>query len=109
MDSFAEKCYALLSQVPEWRVTTYREIAHALWNKAYRAVGTAMNKNPYAPKIPCHRVVNTSWDLGWFAFWDQEKINILNKEWISLSRKKNWKWKVDNFQDILFQSKDFLV
>ena len=52
MKSFAEKAYELLRTVPEGRVTTYKEIAHALGTRAYRGVGQAMRKNPYAPEVP---------------------------------------------------------
>jgi O6-methylguanine-DNA--protein-cysteine methyltransferase len=52
MKTFAEKAYDLLRQVPAGRVTTYKEIAHALGTKAYRGVGQAMKNNPYAPQVP---------------------------------------------------------
>jgi len=52
MKTFAERAYDLLRQVPRGRVTTYKEIAHALHTKSYRGVGQAMRKNPYAPEVP---------------------------------------------------------
>ncbi len=52
MKSFSEKVYDLLRKVPKGRVTTYKELAHALETKAYRGVGQAMKRNPYAPEIP---------------------------------------------------------
>jgi methylated-DNA-[protein]-cysteine S-methyltransferase len=52
MEKFADKAYDLLRKVPEGRVTTYKEIAHALGTKAYRGVGQAMKRNPYAPEVP---------------------------------------------------------
>jgi methylated-DNA-[protein]-cysteine S-methyltransferase len=52
MKTFAEKAYALLRKVPKGRVTTYKEIAHALNTRAYRGVGQAMRNNPYAPDVP---------------------------------------------------------
>ena len=55
-DTFSERCYKLLLKVPKGKVTTYRDLAHALDTKAYRAVGQAMNRNPRAPIVPCHRV-----------------------------------------------------
>ena len=42
---FDERCYELLNQIPEGKVTTYREIANALNTKAWRAVGSAMANN----------------------------------------------------------------
>ncbi len=52
MKTFADKAYDLLRKVPRGRVTTYREIAHALGSRAYRSVGQAMKNNPYAPEVP---------------------------------------------------------
>ena len=62
--SFAEKVYKLTAKIPKGKVSSYREIAHALNCKAYRAVGSALNKNPYAPKVPCHRVIKSSGNIG---------------------------------------------
>jgi|SRR3990167_7411910 len=47
MNQFYEKVYKKLRKVPRGKVTTYKALAHAVNSKAYRAVGTAMNKNPY--------------------------------------------------------------
>jgi methylated-DNA-[protein]-cysteine S-methyltransferase len=52
MKTFADKAYDLLRKVPKGRVTTYKEIAHALGTRAYRGVGEAMRRNPYAPEVP---------------------------------------------------------
>ena len=78
-------------------VTTYKELANALGTKAYRAVGNAMNKNPYAPKVPCHRVVNSNGSLGGYAFGSVKKITILKQEGVNV---KNGK--IENFQEKLF-------
>jgi methylated-DNA-[protein]-cysteine S-methyltransferase len=52
MKTFSDKVYDLLRKVPKGRVTTYKEIALALESKAYRGVGQAMKRNPYAPEVP---------------------------------------------------------
>ena len=52
MKTFADKAYDLLRKVPKGRVTTYKEIAHGLKTKAYRGVGQAMKRNPFAPEVP---------------------------------------------------------
>ena len=80
--SFNEKCYALLRKVPRGRVTTYGEIARALGTRAYRAVGNAMNKNPYMPEVACHRVVSSDGSLGGYAGGEKEKIEMLAGEGI---------------------------
>ncbi len=107
--SFNERCYDLLRKVPKGKVTTYKELAHALNTGAYRAVGNAMrrnpysflrpvkskknqdfpvNKNPYAPEVPCHRVVNADGRLGGFASGLPKKIAMLKKEGVEIVNDK---------------------
>ena len=87
MDSFNERCYKLLRTVPEGKLTTYKDLAHALGTKAYRAVGNAMNKNPYAPEVPCHRVVNANGAIGGFAFGTDKNKNVKRR------RDQDRRWK----------------
>lgn len=102
MQKFDAKCYDLLVKIPIWKVTSYKEIAEALGTKAYRAVWGAMNRNPNAPSVPCHRVVSTNWWLGGYAFGLENKISILENEWIVVEI-RNWKYYVKDFKDILFK------
>lgn len=89
MTSFSERCYSLLRKVPKGKVTTYKEIARALHSKAYRAVGNAMNRNPYNSKIvPCHRVVNSDGSVGGFASGQKNKIKMLRAEGVEIKNNK---------------------
>lgn len=85
---FREKIYKILRKVPKGKVTTYKSLAKKAGTKAYRAVGSAMNKNPYAPQVPCHRVINSNGDLGGFASGVKEKIKLLKKEGVKINNKK---------------------
>ena len=78
--TFNQKVWALTSRIPKGRVTTYAELARALGTKAYRAVGNAMNKNPYAPGVPCHRVVGSNGSLTGYAFGLEKKRAMLEEE-----------------------------
>ena len=100
--SFFEKCYALLRKVPKGKVTTYKEIANALGTRAYRAVGQAMNKNPYAPKVPCHRVVSSDGSIGGFAHGTKRKIEMLKKEHVDMldGKIRDFKTKLFLFEKI---------
>lgn len=82
---FNEQVWELVKKVPEGKVTTYKEIAKALNTKAYRAVGNALNKNPYWPRIPCHRVIKDNGEVGGFARGREEKIKLLEKEGVRVS------------------------
>ncbi len=64
--TFVERVYEELRKVPKGKVTTYKNLAEKLGTKAYRAVGTAMKNNPYAPEVPCHRVVRSDGRIGGF-------------------------------------------
>lgn len=86
--NFSEKCYALLQKVPKGKVTTYKALGEALGTRAYRAVGNAMNKNPYAPKVPCHRVVKSNGEIGGFASGQDAKIKLLEKEGVRIDNGK---------------------
>ncbi len=84
--SFAENVYALCKKVPKGRVTTYKSIGNALGGSGqiYRAVGVALNKNPHAPIVPCHRVVNSDGRIGGFAHGTSQKIKLLQEEGITV-------------------------
>ncbi len=86
--TFNESCYALLRKVPKGKVTTYKDLAEAMKTKAYRAVGNAMNKNPYAPKVPCHRVIKSNGEIGGFASGTKNKIKMLKSEGIIIENGK---------------------
>lgn len=95
MSSFCEKVYSLTKKIKEGKVSTYKEIAKALNTNAYRAVGNALNKNPFS-KVPCHRVVKSSGEVGGFACGTKTKIKILKKEGIKIKNNK-----ILNFNEVL--------
>lgn len=96
--SFSEKCYQLLCEVPQGKVTTYKLMAEALGTKAYRAVGNAMYRNPNAPKVPCHRVVANNGHLNGYAFGLDNKKKLLKSEGISFNGDK-----VFNLKEVLYR------
>jgi methylated-DNA-[protein]-cysteine S-methyltransferase len=86
--SFNQKVWALTARIPEGKVTTYGEIARCLGTKAYRAVGNALNKNPYAPAVPCHRVVGASGALTGFAYGIAKKRAMLEREGVPIQNER---------------------
>ena len=65
---FQIKVWNYLKKIPKGKVITYLEIAKAIGKpKAFRAVANAVGKNPYAPKIPCHRVIRSDGSLGGYS------------------------------------------
>ncbi|MBW2964935.1 MGMT family protein [Candidatus Woesearchaeota archaeon] len=92
---FNEQVWELCKKVPRGRVTTYKQLAEALGTKAYRAVGNAMNRNPYgawttsgSKIVPCHRVVNSDGRLGGFARGQAAKVALLEKEGVAVKEGK---------------------
>lgn len=91
--SFQKKVYEFLTKnVPAGRVTTYGAIAKAL-NSSPRAVGQALRCNPYAPKVPCHRVVASDGSIGGFngktaGAQIARKIALLRAEGIKIENGK---------------------
>ncbi len=85
---FTKACYHIIARIPRGKVVTYQSIAEHLGSKAYRAVGTAMAKNPLAPTVPCHRVVNSTGRIGQYAFGQIEKIRLLESEGIEIKAGK---------------------
>ena len=65
---FQLKVWNFLKTIPKGTVKTYKEVAIGIKSpKSARAVANACGKNPYAPKIPCHRVIRSDGGLGGYS------------------------------------------
>jgi len=64
--SFRERVYSVCRKIPKGKVATYGEIARQLNMKGFQAIGQALRCNPYAPHVPCHRVVKSDGSMGGF-------------------------------------------
>ncbi len=81
--------YAALRVVPRGRVTTYAALAVVVGApRAARAVGNALHVNPYAPVVPCHRVVRSDGALGGFADGPQAKKKLLVGEGVCVENSR---------------------
>jgi len=68
MSDFNEKCWQACKRIPRGSVTTYGELAKAVGSpKAARAAGRAMATNPFAPEVPCHRVIASDGKLTGYS------------------------------------------
>ena len=84
---FQLKVWAYLRKIPSGSVKTYSQVAKAIRKPlAVRAVANAIGKNPYAPKIPCHRVIRSDGSLGGYSGKGGVKTKrfLLQKEGITL-------------------------
>ncbi len=65
---FQLKVWKYIKTIPKGTVKTYKDVAIAIKSpKSARAVANACGKNPYAPKIPCHRVIRSDGGLGGYS------------------------------------------
>lgn len=81
LSDFRKDVYSVVACIPRGTALTYAQVACLIGRpKAVRAVGNALNKNPFAPRVPCHRVVRSDGSVGGFASGTRKKIALLRKE-----------------------------
>ncbi|WP_246566237.1 methylated-DNA--[protein]-cysteine S-methyltransferase [Tissierella simiarum] len=79
--SFQKKVWEELLNIPYGETRTYKYIAEKIGSaKGYRAVGGALNKNPIAIIVPCHRVIGSNGKLVGFAGGVELKDQLLKLE-----------------------------
>ena len=81
--TFSQKVWAVTARIPRGKVITYADVGRVLKSTGYRAVGQALHNNPYAPGVPCHRVVGSDGQLTGFAQGLAKKKRMLEEEGIS--------------------------
>ncbi len=65
---FQQDVWTACAQIPKGETRTYTWIAQQIGKpKAVRAVGSALGKNPFAPTIPCHRVLRSDGGMGGYS------------------------------------------
>ena len=96
---FASLVYSATKQIPRGRISTYGAIAQAIGRpQAARAVGQALNHNPYWPTVPCQRVVGSTGQLTGFATGLNKKRQLLQKKGITIKKDR-----VLNFAQVFYQ------
>tara|TARA_B100000676_G_scaffold135990_1_gene134842 strand:+ start:245 stop:523 length:279 start_codon:yes stop_codon:yes gene_type:complete len=84
---FQIKVWNYLKKIPKGKVKTYKQVAKGIgMPKAARAVANACGKNPYAPKIPCHRVIRSDGSLGGYSGRGgiRQKLKLLRSEKVEI-------------------------
>jgi len=82
---FQQRVYDALGKIPPGKVTTYKLLAETLGCNSFQAIGQALRRNPYAPEVPCHRVIKTDLGIGGYAGETggkklQRKLELLRQE-----------------------------
>lgn len=96
---FSKRVWLAMLRIPKGKVATYQTIASLAGSpRASRAVGNACNANPFAPGVPCHRVVASNGKLGGYAFGPAKKIALLKREGIRVRGNT-----IVDFEKVLFK------
>ncbi len=87
LPTYTKKVLKTTSAIPLGYVTSYGAIAKAVGGGP-RAVGNIMASNPFAPIIPCHRVVRANFTLGGYGLGLKVKTQLLSREKRGFSSEK---------------------
>lgn len=72
---FQRKVYLALLDVPCGETISYKELGQRIGCRSAQAIGQALKRNPFAPDVPCHRVIRTDGSIGgFFGHTDGEMI-----------------------------------
>lgn len=80
---FQQAVWKACMRIPQGETRSYKWIAEQIGRPgATRAVGSALGKNPFAPVVPCHRVIRSDGGLGGFSApgGSKAKAKLLKKE-----------------------------
>jgi len=91
VSAFHQGVYRITRAIPPGRTLTYGEVADQLGEPgAARAVGQALGHNPFAPIVPCHRVLAARSGGGGFSAEGgvATKLRILQIEKAQLGRER---------------------
>lgn len=82
LTDFQKRVLMATLSIKRGQTMTYKEIAMRIGRKgAYRAVGTALRKNPLPIIIPCHRVVKSDGSVGNYnTGGPKRKMELLKSE-----------------------------
>jgi len=84
---FQLKVWKYIKTIPKGTVKTYKQVAIAIKRpRSARAVANACGKNPYAPKIPCHRVIRSDGGIGGYSSRGgiKTKLRLLRSEKVNI-------------------------
>jgi O-6-methylguanine DNA methyltransferase len=78
---FQKAVYRAVMKIPLGATRSYAWVARHIGRpRSSRAVGNALHKNPYAPYVPCHRVIASDGTIGGYSRGLKRKRELLKKE-----------------------------
>lgn len=88
---FQRRVYLALLEVPRGATISYRELGERIGCRSAQAIGQALKRNPFAPDVPCHRVISTDGSIGGFhgergGEMIDRKRRLLKEEGVNVER-----------------------
>ncbi|MBI2093936.1 MAG: MGMT family protein [Candidatus Omnitrophica bacterium] len=81
LSRFQQLVYLATCRIPRGQTRSYLWVAKKIKRPgSARAVGGALHRNPFAPVVPCHRVICSDGSLGGFAMGLAKKMALLRQE-----------------------------
>lgn len=86
---FQRKVYLALLDIPRGATISYKELGERIGCKSAQAIGQALKRNPFAPDVPCHRVISSNGSIGGFygqrdGEMIEKKLKLLQSEGVKL-------------------------
>ena len=84
---FQRKVYLALLEIPRGETISYKELGLRIGCRSAQAIGQALKRNPFAPEVPCHRVIASDGSIG--GFHGQRDGEMIEKKIKLLEEEKN--------------------
>ena len=75
---FQRKVYLALLEVPRGETISYKQLGERIGCRSAQAIGQALKRNPFAPEVPCHRVIASDGSIG--GFHGQREGEMIDKK-----------------------------
>lgn len=79
---FQKRVYLELLEVPAGHTISYGELARRIGCGSPQAVGQALRRNPFAPEVPCHRVIRSDGSIGGYFGQTSSEMTMRKQEMI---------------------------
>lgn len=75
---FQRKVYLALLKIKKGETITYKQLGERIGCRSAQAIGQALKRNPFAPEVPCHRVIASDGSIG--GFHGQREGEMIDKK-----------------------------
>ena len=75
---FQRRVYLALLEVPRGETISYKQLGERIGCRSAQAIGQALKRNPFAPDVPCHRVIASDGTIG--GFHGQREGEMIEKK-----------------------------